>query len=230
MITCLFTWFVYCTKSTCFILSWWISWYFLLLCMWFARREKDLKDSDVKPSVARYTRCSWSVWLTANLCNATILLFTPAVPFSTIGLILIDVDSVLSHIPFTLMYPHLLQTSEISPERYIHYFGTGEQQEGLSPINWDVWPLASTRQISRQVDTMTVTVQKPSGATLSGQEHLPLTLPPVITKVENGDVSNFSFLSFKVVCHFHDYGRTGTFCFCRHVEVFVSEDVLWKKK
>ena len=83
-------------------------------------------------------RCSWSVWLTANLCNATILLLTPAVPFSTIGLILIDVDSVLSHIPFTLMLPHLLQISEISPERYIHFFGTGEQLEGLSPINWDV--------------------------------------------------------------------------------------------
>ena len=76
------------------------------------------------------------------------------------------------------------------------------------------------------MDTKTVTVQNPSGATLSGQEHLPFTRPPVTIKVENGCVSNISFLSFQVVCHFYDYGRTGTFVFCRHGEVFVSEDVL----
>ena len=32
---------------------------------------------------------------------------------------------------------------------------------------------------------------------------------PIIMEVENGCISNISFLSFGVVFHFHDYGRKG---------------------
>ena len=35
------------------------------------------------------------------------------------------------------------------------------------------------------------------------------TLPSIIMEVENGCPSNISLLSFRVIFHFHDYGRKG---------------------
>ena len=39
------------------------------------------------------------------------------------------------------------------------------------------------------------------------------TLPPIIMEVENGCISNIRVLSFRVMFHFHDYGRKGIYIY-----------------
>ena len=42
------------------------------------------------------------------------------------------------------------------------------------------------------------------------------TLPPIIMEVENGCVSNIRFVSFRVIFHFHDYGRKVFYTYSGH--------------
>lgn len=162
---------VYCKKCTCLINCRWISWCFLFFCCACdLPGERRIWRIQMSNPQWEDTSCRWSFWQMANLCKFYIFLLT-----STIRLIVSDVDLLLSHIPFTLMFPHLLQTSEISPDADACFYWCWRR--GFHPFillpshflkhGGDVWPLAAS-QISQQVDTMTVTVQKPSGATLSG--------------------------------------------------------------
>lgn len=102
---------VYCKKCTCLILCWRISWCFLFFVVHVVCKEREGSEgyrcqtlSEKIPVLGGH----FGKWLIFAILH---FLLT-----STIRLILSDVDLVLSHIPFTPMFPHLLQTSEISPE------------------------------------------------------------------------------------------------------------------
>ena len=60
------------------------------------------------------------------------------------------------------------------------------------------WPFWSLTIVRHNIDKTIKEEWTPGGAVF--------TLPPIIMEVEKGP-SNMSFLSFRVVFHFHDYGR-----------------------